>query len=217
MHCFLSGYPAVCLFFCVCAQTYTKALPLFMHFVTVHSSNQIFMFTFPPNYTFELSGLQQFFPLRADFFHVTRNLSWGIMLSIQQLLAWLLQGIDSALVSRQLRFKGLVFLHLALQVGGVLLTGEQRHRISAMEKTRQKRKHHNAQMKKNGRHKYREKTISISFTNYLVSLISSSLHLFIDPALKLIRVPEELLEVEGVLQGSTTRLSTVMQGIAAAE
>lgn len=124
-----------CLFFCVCAQTYTKALPLFMHFVTVHSSNQIFMFTFPPNYTFELSGLQQFFPLRADFFHVTRNLSWGIMLSIQQLLAWLLQGIDSALVSRQLCFKGLVFLHLALQVGGVLLTGEQRHRISAMEKT----------------------------------------------------------------------------------
>lgn len=128
----------VCLFFCVCAQMYTKALPLFMHFVTVHSSNQIFMFTFPPNYTFELSGLQQFFPLRADFFHVTRNLSWGIMLSIQQLLAWLLQGINSALVSRQLRFKGLVFLHLALQVGGVLLTGEQRHRISPMEKTHTK-------------------------------------------------------------------------------
>lgn len=213
MHCFLSG-----LFFCVCAQTYTKALPLFMHFVTVHSSNQIFMFTFPPNYTFELSGLQQFFPLRADFFHVTRNLSWGIMLSIQQLLAWLLQGIDSALVSRQLRFKGLVFLHLALQVGGVLLTAEQRHRISAMEKTDTKE---NITMhkwtSKNGRQKYQEKTISISFTNYLVSLISSSLHLFIDPALKLIRVPEELLEVEGVLQGSTTRLSTVVQGIAAAE
>lgn len=72
-------------------------------------------------------------------------------------------------------------------------------------------------MKKKWETQISGKTISISFTNYLVSLISSSLHLFIDPALKLIRVPEELLEVEGVLQGSTTRLSTVMQGIAAAE
>ena len=53
--------------------------------------------------------------------------------------------------------------------------------------------------------------------NYLVSLISGSLHLLIDPALELIRVPKELLQVERVLQGSTTRLSTLMQGVAAAE
>lgn len=53
--------------------------------------------------------------------------------------------------------------------------------------------------------------------NYLVSLISGSLHLLIDPALELIRVPEKLLQVERVLQGSTTRLSTLMQGITTAE
>ncbi len=59
--------------------------------------------------------------------------------------------------------------------------------------------------------------ISNSLMNYLVSLICGSLHLLIDPALELIRVPEELLQVERVLQGSTTRLSTLMQGVSAAE
>lgn len=53
--------------------------------------------------------------------------------------------------------------------------------------------------------------------NYLVSFVSSGLHLLIDPALELIRIPEELLQVERVFQGSTTRLSTLMQGVAAAE
>lgn len=53
--------------------------------------------------------------------------------------------------------------------------------------------------------------------NYLVSFVSSSLHLLVDPALELIRIPEELLQVERVFQGSTTRLSTLVQGIAAAE
>lgn len=56
-----------------------------------------------------------------------------------------------------------------------------------------------------------------SLVNYLVSLICGSLHLLVDPALELIRVPEELLQVERVLQGSTTRLSTLMQGVAAAK
>lgn len=59
--------------------------------------------------------------------------------------------------------------------------------------------------------------ISNSLMNYFVSLICGSLHLLIDPALELIRVPEELLQVERVLQGSTTRLSTLMQGVAPAE
>lgn len=59
--------------------------------------------------------------------------------------------------------------------------------------------------------------ISKSLMNYLVSLICGSLHLLIDPTLELIRVPEELLQVERVLQGSTTRLSTLMQGVSAAE
>ena len=53
--------------------------------------------------------------------------------------------------------------------------------------------------------------------NYLVSLICGSLHLLVDPALELIRVPEELLQVERILQSSPTRLGTVMQGVAAAE
>lgn len=53
--------------------------------------------------------------------------------------------------------------------------------------------------------------------NYLVSLVRGSLHLLVDPALELIGVPEELLQVERVLQGSTTRLSALMQGVAAAE
>lgn len=35
--------------------------------------------------------------------------------------------------------------------------------------------------------------ISDSLMNYLVSLICGSLHLLVDPALELIRVPEELL------------------------
>ena len=52
---------------------------------------------------------------------------------------------------------------------------------------------------------------------YLVSLICGGLHLLVDPALELIRVPEELLQVEGVLQSSTARLSAFMQGVAAAE
>lgn len=53
--------------------------------------------------------------------------------------------------------------------------------------------------------------------NDLVSFICGCFHLFIDPALQLIRVPEKLLQVKRVLQGSTTRLSTLMQGVAAAK
>lgn len=52
---------------------------------------------------------------------------------------------------------------------------------------------------------------------HLVGLISSSLHLLVDPALKLVRVTEELLQVEGVLQGSTARLSALMEGVASAQ
>lgn len=53
--------------------------------------------------------------------------------------------------------------------------------------------------------------------NYFVSLICGRLHLLIDPALQLIRVPEELLQMERVLQGSAAGLSAFMQGITAAE
>ncbi len=53
--------------------------------------------------------------------------------------------------------------------------------------------------------------------NYLVGFICGSLHLLIDPALELIRVSKELLQVKRVLQGSTARLSALMQGITAAE
>lgn len=42
------------------------------------------------------------------------------MLPVQQLLARLLQGVDAALVGRQLGLERLVLLHFALQVGGVL-------------------------------------------------------------------------------------------------
>lgn len=75
--------------------------------------------------TFELSGLEQFLPLGADLLHATSHLSGGIMFSVQQLLPRLLQGINAALIGWQLCFKSLVFLYLALQVGGVLLSREK--------------------------------------------------------------------------------------------
>lgn len=59
--------------------------------------------------------------------------------------------------------------------------------------------------------------ITYCLINYLVSLICGSLHLLVDPALELIRVPKELLQVEGILQSRPTRLSTLMQGVAAAK
>lgn len=58
------------------------------------------------------------------------------MLSVQQLLARLLQGINAALIGGQLSFKRLVFLHLALQVGRVLLSrehGDRRMEMSEKE------------------------------------------------------------------------------------
>lgn len=84
--------------------------------------------------TFEFSGFQQFLPLGADFLHATSHLSGRVMLSIQKLLARLLQSIDAALISRQLSFKSLVFLHFTLQVGGVLLSSGHKHRGEWMRK-----------------------------------------------------------------------------------
>lgn len=55
------------------------------------------------------------------------------------------------------------------------------------------------------------------FINYLVSFVGGRLHLLVDPALELIGVPEELLQVEGVLQGGAARLGALVQGVAAAE
>lgn len=55
--------------------------------------------SYPAVSTFELCGLQQFLPLGADFLHAASHLSGGVMLSVQQLLAGLLQGIDAALIS----------------------------------------------------------------------------------------------------------------------
>lgn len=81
---------------------------------------------FPAASTFKLSGLQEFLPLRADLLHATSHLRGGVMLPVQQLLPRLLQGIDAALISRQLGFKCLVFLHLALQVGGILSCRKER-------------------------------------------------------------------------------------------
>lgn len=52
---------------------------------------------------------------------------------------------------------------------------------------------------------------------YLVGFVCGGLHLLIDPALELIRVTEKLLQMEGVLQGGTAGLSTIVQGIASAQ
>lgn len=52
---------------------------------------------------------------------------------------------------------------------------------------------------------------------YLVGLISGGLHLLIYPALELVRVPEELLEMERILQGGTAKLGTLMKGVASAQ
>ena len=76
--------------------------------------------------TFELGGLQQLLPLGADLLHAPGHLVRGVVLPVQELLARLLQGVDAALVGRQLRLEGLVLLHLALEVGGVLGGGERR-------------------------------------------------------------------------------------------
>lgn len=78
--------------------------------------------------TFELGGLQELLPLGADLLHAGSHLSGGIVLPVQQLLAGLLQGVDAALVGRELGLEGLVLLHLALQVGGVLWLRERRER-----------------------------------------------------------------------------------------
>lgn len=151
--------------------------------------------------TFELGGLQQLLPLGADLLHAAGHLSGGVMLPIQQLLAGLLQGIDAALIGRQLGFKRLVFLHFALQVGWVL---------EAQRMQNGKVRNSELNIFQNGGHD------KISHS-YLVSLICGGLHLLVDPALELVRVPEELLQVEGVLQGGAARLSTLVQGVAAAE
>lgn len=42
------------------------------------------------------------------------------MVSVDQLLAGLLQGVNAALVGGELSLEGLVLLHFALQVGGIL-------------------------------------------------------------------------------------------------
>lgn len=52
---------------------------------------------------------------------------------------------------------------------------------------------------------------------HLVGFICGGLHLLIDPALEFIRVTEKLLQVEGVLQGGTAGLSTIVQSITSAQ
>lgn len=77
-----------------------------------------------------------------------------------------------ALVGRQLRLEGLVFLDLPLQVGRVLWAkGGQTH---AQERETEER--------------------SQQTNEYFVGLICGRLHLLIDPALQLVRVSEELLQ-----------------------
>lgn len=116
------------------------------------------------------------------------------MLLLQEVLARLLQ-VYPALVGRQLCFKRLVFLHLTLQVGGVLSAKETLIKTSIKE----------------------QKSSNKRLINYFVSFICGRLHLLIDPALQLIRVPEELLQKGRIPQGSTAGLSALVQGITAAE
>lgn len=51
----------------------------------------------------------------------------------------------------------------------------------------------------------------------LVGLVRGRLHLLVDPALQLVGVPEELLQVEGVLQGGAAGLGALMQRVPAAQ
>lgn len=51
----------------------------------------------------------------------------------------------------------------------------------------------------------------------LVGLVRGRFHFLVDPALELVRVPEELLQFGGVLQGGVAGLSVLMQGIAATQ
>lgn len=55
------------------------------------------------------------------------------------------------------------------------------------------------------------------WTGDLVGFVCGGLHLLVDPALQLVRVPEKLLQVEGVLQGGAAQLSALVQGVAAAQ
>lgn len=56
-----------------------------------------------------------------------------------------------------------------------------------------------------------------SWTTYLVGLVSGGLHLLIDPALEFVGVPEELLQMERVLEGGPAKLGALMKGVASAQ
>ena len=64
--------------------------------------------------TFQLRGLQQLLPQTDDLIHPSRHLVLGIVVDIDQLLPGFLQGINAALVCRELGLKGLVLLHFPL-------------------------------------------------------------------------------------------------------
>ena len=53
--------------------------------------------------------------------------------------------------------------------------------------------------------------------HYFVSFICGSFHLLIDPTLELIRITEELLQVEGIGQLGPATHGSLVKGIAAAQ
>lgn len=67
-----------------------------------------------PSLTFQFSGFQQFLPQTDDLIHTSCYFILGIVVDINQLLPRFLQGVNAALVGRQLSLKSLVLLYFSL-------------------------------------------------------------------------------------------------------
>lgn len=53
--------------------------------------------------------------------------------------------------------------------------------------------------------------------HYFISFIGGSFHLLVDPTFELIRITEELLQVEGISQLGPAMQGSLMEGISAAK
>lgn len=67
-----------------------------------------------PSLTFQFSGFQQLLPQTDDLIHTSCYLILGIVVDINQLLPRFLQGVNAALVGRELSLKSLMLLYFSL-------------------------------------------------------------------------------------------------------
>lgn len=67
-----------------------------------------------PSLTFQFRGFQQLLPQTNDLIHTSCYLILGIVVDVNQLLSCFLQGVDAALVGRELSLKSLMLLYFSL-------------------------------------------------------------------------------------------------------